>query len=204
MDYPRRLINLRNRVIDVYTKFTGTEMQSKLGVHMLDHVFRVVRNVGDIVSELDSKELQVELLLAAAMLHDIGYIKSKINHEKCSVELGKQILFETGFSETEILEIEGMILSHHQKDHTNKSQEEKIMYIADKCDALGYDGTVRIFMDRGNKNPNRDEIAEQIKNEFKIRVEQDLLKIRLGVKLIECRWKESQFLLTAILERKSP
>lgn len=78
----------------------------------------------------------------------------------------------------------------------------KILYVADKVDMIGFDGTVRMFMNHAlSSELDRDKIARYLLENLKARVHDDLLQIGVGHGIVQSRWEETEHLLREILVR---
>jgi len=79
--------------------------------HNSDHTLYVMDKAIEIGRNENRTEREITLLTAAALWHDSGYIKTKINHEKESCLLARQYLGEYDFSDADINCICGMIMA---------------------------------------------------------------------------------------------
>jgi HD superfamily phosphodiesterase len=148
-----------------------------------------------------------DLVQAAAMLHDLGYSQltepetERREHINYSIKLCVDPLRQVGFTKDEITRVQSIILSHHETDHSAKSLEQKILYIADKLDMIGLDGTMRMFMRYASSISNRDQIAQRLLNEMSKRIIEDFLRVGVCRDIIELRWAETVWLLRENLIR---
>lgn len=100
--------------------------------HNLDHIFAVIERAIHIYQSLDTEELDINLVYAAAALHDIGVQVERKNHALHSSEfvLGCEALREF-FNEEEI-----MIIANACEDHsTSKGIVPRTIYGKIVCDA---------------------------------------------------------------------
>lgn len=119
-------------------------------VHKMDHVKRVYNLC---LSLSRDEDVDLEVLEAAALLHDIARDKedsdpsAKIDHAVLGAEMAYPILKDIGFGEEKIKHIQDCIISHRYRT-ANKPQtlEAKILFDADKLDALGAVGIARGYM----------------------------------------------------------
>ena len=124
--------------------------------HDMGHIERVY----DLCLELaEGENLDLEVLQAAALLHDIGRIQEdndpsgKTDHATLSAEMAAPILQELGFSREKIRHIQDCILSHRYRTGDNpKTKEAQILFDADKLDTLGAIGIARSFVWIGRNN----------------------------------------------------
>ena len=79
--------------------------------HNTDHTLYVFDKVIEIGQQENCSEKEIELLKAAALWHDTGFINSYANHEKESCLLARQHLPDFGYSPADINIICGMIMA---------------------------------------------------------------------------------------------
>lgn len=99
--------------------------------HTIEHFIDVSRIAYIMVLE-EGLKISKEVIYAIGLLHDIGRVKQYeegIHHDIASVEMSKEILKETSFTEEEINTILNGI-ANHRKESDNKLEE--IIYKADK------------------------------------------------------------------------
>lgn len=122
------------------------------GSHAWDHTLRVCelcRQIGP----AEGADLQV--LLAAAYLHDIGRTYQDdsngiVCHARKGATMAKPILAELSFSDHQKAKIIHAIRSHRfRDDFVPESIEAKVLFDADKIDAIGAVGIARAFLFAG-------------------------------------------------------
>lgn len=99
--------------------------------HTLEHFIDVGRIAYIMVLE-EGLDISKEVIYAIGLLHDIGRVKQYeegIDHDIASVEMSKEILKDTDFSEDEINSILKGIANHRQ---VSENRLEEIIYNADK------------------------------------------------------------------------
>ena len=99
--------------------------------HTIEHFINVARIAYIMVLEEDLK-VSKEVIYAIGLLHDIGRVKQYeegIHHDIASVDMSREILKETSFTEEEVKIILNGI-ANHRKESDNKLEE--IIYRADK------------------------------------------------------------------------
>ena len=99
--------------------------------HTIEHFIDVARIAYIMVLE-EKLSVSKEVIYAIGLLHDIGRVRQYeegINHDIASVEMSREILKETSFTEQEINIILNGI-ANHRKESDNKLEE--IIYKADK------------------------------------------------------------------------
>jgi uncharacterized protein len=124
--------------------------------HNIDHVMRVYNICINLAKR---RKIDREVLEAATLLHDIGGdkeladISGKTDHAVESAKMAKPILEKLGYSDDKILKIQDCIISHRYKTNNKpKSLEAKLLFDADKLDALGAIGIARSFVWVGRNN----------------------------------------------------
>jgi len=122
------------------------------GCHGPDHTERVHKTalyIGRLM------EAQLDVLSAAALLHDIGRRyetrqQGKICHAEKGAELAREILGKLNFSQSFIDQTAHCIESHRYRgDKIPRTLEAKILYDADKLDSIGAVGIGRAFLFAG-------------------------------------------------------
>lgn len=113
---------------------------------LFEHTVRVMKMAVHISGAESLGDIKV--LVAAAMLHDIGRLYRKeypdLKHGQASVEKSKDILKEVGYEKEIRKRILGCIGSHSLKsEKAPENMDEKILFDADKLDLLGGVGILR-------------------------------------------------------------
>jgi uncharacterized protein len=122
------------------------------GCHGPDHTERVHKTVLHIGRLM---EAQLDVLSAAALLHDIGRRyetkeQGGICHAEKGEELSRDILKKLKFAQSLIDEIAHCVETHRYRgDKIPKTLEAKILYDADKLDSIGAVGIGRAFLFAG-------------------------------------------------------
>jgi uncharacterized protein len=116
--------------------------------HDYAHIQRVLKNAYHIAKPI--KNIDYNILIAACLLHDISFINPKLHQEE-SAEMAALILRKLNFPEDTIKKIQYAILYHNrgfaltkQPPKSELSTEAKILCDADRIDALGGIGIVRM------------------------------------------------------------
>lgn len=124
--------------------------------HNIEHVLRVYNLCLTLAKGLT---IDREVLQAATLLHDIGGAKEyadksgKTDHAVESAKIAEPLLKNLGFAKEKIEHIKKCIISHRFKNgHKPESLEAKILFDADKIDALGAIGVARSFVWVGKNN----------------------------------------------------
>jgi uncharacterized protein len=125
--------------------------------HDINHALRIY----DLSLKLarGEKGVNLEILKIAALLHDIGGPKElkdktgKICHAEESAKMARKILKNLKYPQEKISKIVHCILAHrHRTMVVPKTKEAKILFDADKLDALGAIGVARDFIWIGRNN----------------------------------------------------
>ena len=98
--------------------------------HNYTHTERVLRSVREILEHTEINEKDAEILELAALLHDTGYTKKRIGHEKESVNIATEFLKRQGADDTTVKAVNECILATTFND-TPKTELGKIIRDAD-------------------------------------------------------------------------
>ncbi len=114
-------------------------------VHGFDHIQRVYR-MAERLARAEGADL--EIVRAAALLHDAeGPLTgdSRIDHQLASAEFAREILAAEGWSDERIEAVQHCIRAHRFRDDREQPEtiEAKVLFDADKLDAIGAIGAVR-------------------------------------------------------------
>jgi len=127
-------------------------LESSRGSHDWEHTERVLNLCIHIASVEGGN---TDIIMAAALLHDIGrhaqdLSKGKLSHAEIGVTMAKPILKRYEFSQDDIEKILHCIETHrYRKGSAPKSLEARILFDADKFDAIGAIGIGRAFVFAG-------------------------------------------------------
>lgn len=127
--------------------------------HDMSHVMRVY-NLALSIAKHES-DVDMDVLRAAILLHDIeGYKEmsdpsGKTDHAVESAKMAEPILKNLDFKAKQIKHIQDCIISHRYKtENKPETIEAKILFDADKLDAIGAVGIARGFCWIGKNNAN--------------------------------------------------
>lgn len=112
-------------------------------VHGLSHVLRVYR-LCEQIGQAENANLRI--LRAAALLHDVkGDVDFREDHHLAAADFAEKILGQEGWMEEDIRAVLHCIRSHRFRDKVEEpeSLEAKILFDADKLDAIGAVGVAR-------------------------------------------------------------
>lgn len=198
-----RLNKLWERVAAFYAQ---ERTRQEIGIHDCDHIYRVWGNVKQIEQDESDRSINYELIQAAAILHDIGYLDiTEINlapetHPKRSVIMSRDFLQDLLFSEEEIAIVQEIIGGHHNDQYYEMNTEQKVLLVADQLDLLGLDGMLREFIRAASKGQNRDEIARVILQKSSQRYAK-LVQLQIAEQFVTEKWRESEKYLSQIIAR---
>ena len=116
-------------------------------VHGFNHILRVYR-MAERLAKAEGADL--EIVRAAALLHDAegpGVGDTRLEHQHASARFAGEILAAEGWSEEKITAVQHCIRSHRFRDPSEQPQsiEAKVLFDADKLDAIGAIGVVRVI-----------------------------------------------------------
>ena len=112
-------------------KLSEYERDREFCNHTIEHFIDVSR-IAYIMALEENLSVSKEVIYAIGLLHDIGRVRQYeegIHHDIASVEMSREILKETSFTEDEVNIILNGI-ANHRKESDNKLEE--IIYKADK------------------------------------------------------------------------
>jgi uncharacterized protein len=126
-------------------------------VHGFDHVLRVYRMAESLAL---SEGADIEIVRAAALLHDIDIEETtvihperskkvgrerRINHQSGAAEFARWVLEQEGWSDERIASVQHCIRSHRFRENaeTPETLEAQVLFDADKLDAIGAVGAAR-------------------------------------------------------------
>ena len=126
----------------------------KGGSHAFDHTERVY----SLALRLSkNKKVDLDVIKAATLLHDIARLKEEKKEVECHAEHGaeiaEKILMEMRFPEDKIKQVVHAIKVHrHSKGLKAETKEAEILKDADRLDALGAITIARMFSTGGELN----------------------------------------------------
>lgn len=120
--------------------------------HDREHIYRVLYNALAIART--EENVDYDILLAAALLHDVGrpeqFADPKVCHAEAGSEKAYAFLLENGFSEAFAEAVRSCILTHRFRvARPPQSIEAKILFDADKLDVTGALGIARTLLYKG-------------------------------------------------------
>jgi uncharacterized protein len=139
-------------MLDTVKQFAHQHFQTARGSHKWDHTLRVYR-LCEHIGVTEGADMDV--LLSAAYLHDIGRSsQDESNGAVCHAEKGarmaRPILEKLTLSKAQKNNILHCIRSHRFRgSHEPQTPEAKVLFDADKLDAIGAVGVARAFLFAG-------------------------------------------------------
>jgi len=122
--------------------------------HDMEHVERVF-NLCMHLARYETK-VDLDILKTAALLHDVARVKEfedrkgETDHATLGAEMAGEILSKLDYDEEKIARIKHCIAVHrYRRNRRPETVEAKILFDADKLDALGAVGVARTFMIAG-------------------------------------------------------
>lgn len=120
--------------------------------HDKDHIYRVLYVALDIAAH--EKNVDMDVLVAACLLHDIGH-KSKfentaLSHAIAGSEMAYAFLLQNGWMKKQAERVKLCVAAHSFRTNSKPhSIEAKILFDADKLDAAGAVGIARTLLEIG-------------------------------------------------------
>lgn len=119
--------------------------------HDREHIYRVLGNCMKI-SENET-DVDYDILLASALLHDIGRNGKTKKHNEIGAEMAEEFLKSVDFPQEKVKPVCDAIRTHNNESYGKQTTPEaKILYDADKLDAIGIMGISRSLVGVGNYN----------------------------------------------------
>lgn len=122
------------------------------GSHAFDHTKRVYQYALNISKDLN---VDLDIVKASALLHDIGRIKEKKGNIKDHAAAGateaRNILKKMGFPKDKIEIVCKCIILHNKKEDLPEIKEVRVLKEADGLETLGAMGIAREFSFNGDK-----------------------------------------------------
>ena len=128
------------------------ESFAKDSAHDSAHIYRVLNHALILAENFD---VNMDILVAACLLHDIGRPAQFADPSKCHAKIGSQMAYQflkgLGWSEENCRKVEHCVLTHRfRKSALPETIEAKILFDADKLDVTGALGIARTLMYKGN------------------------------------------------------
>ena len=131
--------------------------------HDASHIFRVLNHALNIA---ENYEVDMDILVAGCILHDIGrpaqFVNPKLCHAKVGCEMAYQFLRELGWPIEDCEKVKHCILTHRFTESAQpETIEAKILFDADKLDVIGALGIARTLQYEGKMNSTLEEFFNE-------------------------------------------
>lgn len=142
--------------MNFYKKYEAYMLsQMNDSAHDCQHIYRVLYSALDIAE--GENNVDIEVLVVACLLHDIGRKKQFENPSLCHAleggEMAYDYLTQQGWSTNKANQVKKCIISHrYRTDNLPNSIEAKILFDADKLDVTGAMGIARSLIYKGQVN----------------------------------------------------
>lgn len=137
---------------EILRRISAEHCAEEGGSHGPDHSERVYSMSLAIGNELQAR---LDILAAAALLHDIGRrfesaSRGKVCHARKSAEMAEEILADLVFAQPDIEQITHCIRAHRFRSNERpETLEARILFDSDKLDSIGAIGIGRAFLFAG-------------------------------------------------------
>ena len=136
---------------------------SKDSAHDASHIYRVLNHALNLAQNYD---VNMDILVAACLLHDIGrpaqFADPRVCHAQVGSEMAYQFLKELGWPEEDCETVKHCILTHRFTDSAKpETIEAKILFDADKLDVIGALGIARTLQYEGKMNASLNEFFNE-------------------------------------------
>ncbi len=138
-------MHINQQLNDLVIQLLKTGIPANYYYHNYEHTLYVMDKVQEIGRQENCTPKELELLAAAALWHDTGYINTYKGHEEASCELARKYLPEYGYTIDDIDTICGMIMAT-KIPQSPQNKLEEIMADAD----LEYLGTANAAISANN------------------------------------------------------
>lgn len=102
---------INRKMMELVTGLLSERLSPHLYYHNLDHTLYVAEKAVEIGANEGCPEEELELLEAAGLWHDTGFINTYVGHEEAGCLLMKEHLGAFGYSSDTMLRIAGMIMA---------------------------------------------------------------------------------------------
>ena len=134
-------------------------------VHGFGHVARVLELACRFAEGYSG--VDYEVLQLAALLHDVGRVSGVENHAARSAQVARALLKLAGYPGDRVERVVEAIVSHsYSHGRRAESLEARILSDADKVDALGAIGLVRVFMYSGTLGRDLEDSLDHIRSKI--------------------------------------
>ncbi|MBX5450725.1 HD domain-containing protein [Thermogemmatispora sp.] len=150
-ELPSRSLDLRSWLLELARTTMAREGNSDVA-HDMDHIARVMA-LAETIQRREGGDLTI--IWAAAALHDIGQERERRqggDHALIGAQMAAELLSGTPFPQEAIPAVQEAIADHRlTAEQRPRSLEGRVLYDADKLDALGAIGIGRLYMITGRR-----------------------------------------------------
>jgi predicted metal-dependent HD superfamily phosphohydrolase len=156
-------LKIRKKILEIL----NSELSKKFYYHSMRHTLDVLKVINQYIAREKIKDHNAKLLRIGALIHDIGFTVSNVNHEEHGVIIANQLMQQYGFSKQDIKIVCGLIMATKIPQNPKNKLEEII------CDAdLDYLG-------RSDFYPISDRLYKELKANFFIDNKKDWNKAQI-------------------------
>ena len=113
-----------HKIYNDIVKILDDNLPKHLAYHNVNHTLYVLDKAEYIAKKENIKKADIQLLRVAALYHDIGFVKSHVEHEKEGCNIAKRQLKTYGYSEDDIATVCGMIMATRIPQNPKNKLEE--------------------------------------------------------------------------------
>ena len=129
---------LRRKALEIL----NTQLSEELYYHGIHHTMNVLKICNNYIKRDKMNSYDAKLLRLGALLHDIGFTVSNVDHEETGKNIATDLMTNFGFSQKDISTVQGLILAT-KIPQSPKTELEKIICDCD-LDYLGRSDFYRI------------------------------------------------------------
>lgn len=148
-------------------------------------------------------EIDREAVLVAAIFHDSGYAKGKLNHANSSVEIFKEYALKNNLDKDFEAKVSDLIAKHSMKQYLSDSNTPLELIVLLEADLLDEEGALGIVWDllaEGRRDPNDYEKALEAINEHSAHIfDQDFMVTPIAKKI----WEEKKDFVKSFIQELS-
>lgn len=139
------------------------ESFAKDSAHDANHIYRVLNHALILAKNY---EANMDILVAACLLHDIGRPAQFGDPRQCHAKVGSEMAYnflkKLGWQENDCAQVKHCVLSHRFSTSAQpETIEAKILFDADKLDVIGALGVARTLQYEGKMNASLNEFLKE-------------------------------------------
>ncbi|MDD2376500.1 MAG: HD domain-containing protein [Clostridia bacterium] len=120
-------------IVDIYNEIERNSIKELWATHGWSHILKVINTVETVLKQLKFNEEIIECGKIAALLHDVGCIKGKDNHEIESYNIANKYLSDKDISDEYKKMILDAIIDHSEGENISSIVGATLIF-ADKID----------------------------------------------------------------------